>query len=650
MRWIHALFLTALFTVTWTERGYANTCEELRSHPELERECLRISTLQPPKEFRTSISQALSTSDQDGRLGLLNYCAQPHAVSAPDLRAFLLRVAAEPSLKVEKPLVFSEIAISGRLDLSGAEFPFSVSFESSIFCGDLNLVGSTLSRNFNVKSSVFLFDHLNPSPGLIVASDMTVGGNFEVTSSQVGAAILRDADIEGRFSFNASKVGHLSFRAGSAGSVELTNTKQLAALSKLTGDSLLNFAPDEATRRLRTAGYPSVFVASTLHFSGASIAGQFIAIDLISEGAILLNDTDVLEVRMRRAQLGAMDFRGLSSQLDVRLFGVQFIASLAETITFGCNPEVPHFKIKVLSLDGASIGRNLYLSDWHDDSGQMSSESKGLLCLSWMRVGGSIDLTGLTAASINLDHSHVARDLVLSRRGGGDLDVKQNFSAIGVTSQRIVMGSGFCFPSSINLEGAKFELVKFTNDDEPSSQILGALSEVPHGRDRASALYAFESSYRSGADTRTADDLAVSRETTETTLMPVFLRPPRWIAYVVGGYGYRPSFTLFWLISLTLVGAVVALRSREGRQFVVGQSIGGGISRRRRRIRNYFDAIVFSFDRLVPLVSVNELSKKVQFRTAFWVRVYFVGHAIMGFLLAATALGVAAGAIGIALQ
>ena len=60
-----------------------------------------------------------------------------------------------------------------------------------------------------------------------------------------------------------------------------------------------------------------------------------------------------------------------------------------------------------------------------------------------------------------------------------------------------------------------------------------------------------------------------------------------------------------------------------------------------------FATLVLSLDRLIPLVSISAPHKKLTFRRQRWVRVYFVFHSLLGFLLAGTVVATVSKSVGL---
>jgi hypothetical protein len=80
------------------------------------------------------------------------------------------------------------------------------------------------------------------------------------------------------------------------------------------------------------------------------------------------------------------------------------------------------------------------------------------------------------------------------------------------------------------------------------------------------------------------------------------------------GYGYYPYFAIFWVISLIMVGAIVLRASGEG-------------------LRNGMPfGLAYSFDMLLPIIRLRDRHYQIDLKT--WVRYYFYGQKIMGYVLA----------------
>jgi hypothetical protein len=174
---------------------------------------------------------------------------------------------------------------------------------------------------------------------------------------------------------------------------------------------------------------------------------------------------------------------------------------------------------------------------------------------------------------------------------------------------------------------------------------------------KVAALRVFADTFVVNGPSESAKALEFERLRIQTdTLSWGAVRASRELAERLGGYGLRPERTLLVAAMLTLLGALVAFMSIEGRWFLFRQVLANPRLRRRRsrasrmnalRFWLCVDAISLSFDRLIPLITFSEAHKKLRFKQQPWVRAYFSLHVLFGLLLAATVVTLIGQSIGL---
>lgn len=131
----------------------------------------------------------------------------------------------------------------------------------------------------------------------------------------------------------------------------------------------------------------------------------------------------------------------------------------------------------------------------------------------------------------------------------------------------------------------------------------------------------------------TADDIAIARRNRELGLLWRSHDLPRWtiaqLHRVTVFYGFRPELSLVWMLLLWGLGALVARRIPSTYRLKNGVTSPG----------------LFSFDRLVPLVTLHKADRNLDLTddaVPAWIGPYFYFQTIAGWVLAAffvTAIG-----------
>jgi hypothetical protein len=96
-------------------------------------------------------------------------------------------------------------------------------------------------------------------------------------------------------------------------------------------------------------------------------------------------------------------------------------------------------------------------------------------------------------------------------------------------------------------------------------------------------------------------------------------RKPKWwgmslLKWTIGyGYGYRYFYALWWVVGITLIGALILATTSTGQEFTLAGKLA------------------YSFDLLLPIV---ELDKRHSLEAiSGWQRYYFYGHELLGYVL-----------------
>ncbi|MDE0520709.1 MAG: hypothetical protein OXH79_01995 [Boseongicola sp.] len=414
--------------------------------------------------------------------------------------------------------------------------------------------------------------------------------------------------------------------------------------------------PDQSTLANATKNYP--FIYNMIDFVDSEISDELYADEMLSEGPIAASHARIGNLRLREATLNAADFRNVRIARDVDFRGARISAPGASN---GCIIDnVYKQDANFVALSQSKIGGSiLFRNNRSPGSGSANgkrAQVNGQLCLNDVEVGNNVDVSSLDANGIVLSGSDIGGAVLLA--DVNDHAVVRNALDLSLlTARRLQLSTDLTLPVETSLAGAaigQIALVDLEKDADPALSLKNMLSNLTSSVDTLASYRAVAASLRNMEDTDAASQLEIAREHRLTESAASLHWLWRIIQWVVGGYGYAPLNTFFVAIFTTMIGALVAYLSDDARKFLDSLQRPAAPAKARggefidvRNLWLAFDAFVFSLDRLIPLVSINGKNKEVLFRKQRWVRAYFVGHSLLGYLLSATALQFVAEAIGV---
>ncbi|MEP2028813.1 MAG: hypothetical protein ABJI96_08920 [Paracoccaceae bacterium] len=572
--------------------------------------------------------------------------ATDDSVQASALRLTILK---ENNLEPESAIDLSGIQILGDLDLSEIEFRRPLQIEDATLCGRLVMWPRTVfKRGATFKGTTVLTGPDDPRSGVIVAHGMRSAADMDFTDVRTGAILMKGAKIEGRVDLEGAEFGAVDLHGGEVGTLTITAAFQSNAIA-LELARVLQRPPDVLNTRDWLGDHPPIFLRGVARLSDLQVNGQLNGEGFRSEGVTILNDAKVEEVRFRQSHFGALDMRGVHVSTDVRMMGATLgdgLSSLAGEI--GCAPrEVMLFAIDFVDFSGAHIGRDLKLEAWQAtaNGSHKRTQLKAPTCMARMQVAGHVDISGIDAGALSFRATQIGQSLKLETSESGALTVR-HLDLKDAAARTLVLGSNLRFPEMTDLADITLERI---DSPEGPETIKAAMSKTTIAV-RTVGYLAFERAFANSGDLLAARDVAHFREHAITEARPVWAKPFRWVANALSGHGLRPERTLFALLVASFVGMIVALQAPEARAFLARQNASPPArpsAQCERRAWIFFDAFFLSFDRLIPIISLNDEHKKIVFRAKRWTRVYFVVHGIFGMLLAATAIGVLGKGLGL---
>lgn len=575
-------------------------------------------------------------------------------VSGADLSALLEALVATPA--VEK-LSLSGFKILGWLD-APESVPYSLEISKSVFCGPIDLSSSKFNGHLHLKENLVLAGPDDPREGVIFADGISVSDSFELQFSRFGALIVRRATIGQTLGITEATFGHLSLARTQVNLLALARSKQSESIA---GRAKAWFEEQAGEGRYYN-GYPTAFFASNAEMWDVVVADELYGDKFIAEGAVSAHRLKAGTVRFHFANLRAADFRELNSNK------VEFKGTILGQTSHRDNCDINvarRYHTDFVSFSSASVATDFeFVSRKNDDDVTVRTSVTGPLCLRNMLVNGALDLSGLTASKLDLTETVVGRSIILSHPAHGRTkftgkDAEASLSRLQTES--IIFDTQNRLPPTLQMPYATIEKTPFLRNSGRSVSLAdgvsGLLSGVEDKTSKIVALDVFINTLSANGQGGDSGALEFQKLQTQTDLLPFgAARITGEIAEVLGGYGLRPARTIFFALLLAICGAATVFQSVEGRWFLFRQVLANPRFRSRKNRANqmgplrfwlWVDALVLSFDRLIPLVTIADAHKKLRFAQQPWVRAYFSLHALLGLLLAATVITVIGQTIGL---
>jgi len=487
----------------------------------------------------------------------------------------------------------SGVAVSGSIEMWDTSVSSSLILRDSNsseivlsaikIAGNLNLEGAKVVGNLNIDAS---------SIGSNLAMKGVEAAEANLTAAKVGnIADISGATIKGLLSLRTAEASNLQLSDSSFGALDLTSAKiaSSADISNVTVSGPINMASAAVGAGLHLPNIKATDVAlgnskigGMMRMDGATISGKLDA-DGVDIGAdIALNDSDIRVVSLNYARIrnnAVMDRVIISDVMD---------------------------------MQNAEVGANLFLR---------RAEIRGKASLDFITVG-ALWLAGATLSELDLTGSTMKGELTLSSEQGGAVIWSGDVGQLTLRNAMagVIQGEINSWPKQMDLRGFRYrglgglgasagDMMEFSEDDflrwisrsrpfspQPYEQLAHFLSENGYGEISRAILF----SAREG-----------ERE--------LSWRLGQWFSWITKtgslvfiGHSYRPYYILTWVIGFIVLGAAVLSRSGEAKRLKLGTGLA------------------FSFDRLIPLVHLEDKHYKVKLTPK--IVGYFYFHQIMGYV------------------
>lgn len=601
--------------------------------------------------------------------------------------------------KEKRPRIISlrSFRVMGNVDLTNVELPFEVRLEDAIFCGHIIMRGLTADKPVILRHSIVLSGPGSVAEGILNAIGARFKSHFWVEESRLGAMLVNRATIDSTLSVANSRLGFLS--------VGNTVMARMVIRDAIQSNNIVNRVKKILNKPPESPldPFPNELFDGYVEMVDAAIGADLDGDRFITEGPMVAEGASFRTIRLRNAKMYAVDFRHVQVSGNVHLAGAQFGATKLtntkedETRSDCIFGRVRDSQVDFVSFQGSEIrGGVFFTADYKEDMTNETpsrASSTRALCLNEINVGRMLDLSGLDGNIVNLRYAKVGGALVFSGVGDqlfqpdkkeGRLDLRNVEINVLDISERTP------FPKQTWLRGAEFKNVEVeiscTDGDcihtdimQEARILVDFLENVDFDASGPEMYRVFQRTYGGSDHQRAAAEVAYAKEQRVTEHTGGWRKVVRYLSSILGGYGLKPERTLGVAMVFTILGAVVLFLSREGRIFLVKQGpqpslmrllgygnedcVDDGVTdgqlasctfghlnelwHTRWMIWKVFDALVFSFDRLIPILTISDSHRDIAFSAEPWIRTYFVVHTIVGWMLGATVLVVMSENLGI---
>ena len=308
------------------------------------------------------------------------------------------------------------------------------------------------------------------------------------------------------------------------------------------------------------------------------------------------------------------------------------------------------------------------------NSDAINSHSAQRLCLNEMEIDGRVDLRGYSGNSVDLRNSNIRLGLILQdthvdskwEPDWGEAELLLDNARIGALS----LGRNVPLPRYTRVSGtsighlrvvttAQSGMRSLMNAQASAKLVKSWIDKFPFELAGREAYHVFQEVYSSSGEKEAVRTLRLAEEQRVTKEMKDRSIRYWWRQFVnvLSGYGYAPENTMICALFLVGFGAIVFYKSEEGMDFLLAYESHEpkmSVQTNRRKFLRFSyricDSIVFSLDRMIPILEIRETHKYIGFNAERCIRIYFVGHTILGWILSATLLGVIAKTFGLSFE
>jgi hypothetical protein len=554
-----------------------------------------------------------------------------------DLSAtFVVDLALDPTVTPLLPrhgLEFSNVTLTGDLNLSYASIDIPLRFINSRFLGQVELSGSRLSHVFIIEHStiagrfravgtsfaklVFKNNILGIDPtlegaGSINLANAMLGGDFAELggnkatslylngSNTSGELFLPGTIANGSIYLVAATIGRgLSLEGAHVCSKDSVESVSLVRAS--VGDSLTLSAMTPST--LTANAQPiRTKLCSRITMAGAQIKGR-----------VLIENAQLADVDLRTATIGgdvSVSRSTLKGKLDLSA------AVVARNVHMDwarlCPPSVHD---ESLSLVRAAVGDSVYLT---------SAEVCSAIGMARSRINGQVDLSGAQVGKVDLSAATVGRELILARINSPTRWNEKGSINLSDAEVGAIVDNGAAWPRDISVHGFRYGQWKPIEQAADLGDRVDWLLQnwLPKGERFDVQPY---EQLRSVLGRMFLLDTADAVKFQQWEELRERVDNPRYFAWTLArwttGYGTSGGFVwLLYLIGLaTFVGMLVVSRAEE--------------LKKKTLFGCYTTGLMYSFQRLLPFASFVDFTPD-EVASGTWRRYYFVFHALVGYILA----------------
>lgn len=622
-----------------------------------------VSSPEAAQKLKSQINKVISgdalTAVSPSVCSMSDINSVPTTIDGTELGNFLKVLSTLSDAIRPTEVALSSFRVMGSFSVPVGVLTLSIRFEHVIFCGHVNFRGVEFKKHVGIQKALILSAPNGSLEGIFNATRATFGSDVLIEDSRIGAVVIPRASVAGVLSVSGSQLGFFTMRESRAERFTTLKTVQSKAIFKRAKRALAA-GDDDALYP-----FPNAILDSYFDMLDTRIEGEVYGDELRTDGPIASQSARFRNLRFRRADIFAADFRGIVVEQDIDLAGAT-IGRVGGTRVVECDFQKSwHQSIDYVSFRGARVGRNILFVDDERNNGEkpIPSTSFRMVCLNEMEVGGRVDLRGFTGSRLDLGRSEVGKGVILANEERSIWQPEDNVAELRL--EQSVLGGLYLanitpFPEQTWLSGAVISRIGMTVFDDKGSRrgalaveaaehISGFLNRMPAHLAQRESYRTFQNAFREAGEWEAVVTLRLAEEKRVTEDAEGLRWLARKVAYMLGGHGLAPEHTALFALIVVVVGTCVFRFSKAGKSFLYPKDPAGWNARRRVGVTawKFFDAVIFSIDRLIPIVEINKLHREVVFESERWVRTYFVVHAVLGWLLAAAVLGVAAESLGL---
>ena len=632
-----------------------NLCARILTEPVIENP-LHVFTDTKTNEIKRRIVEQLgnpevvpdsSSCDPEG-------IAKLATINGSDLTALLRALATIPDALPSGEIALQGFVVHGAVELSSIELPHALSISNAIFCGDIVLGSAVVDGPLRLSRVLLLGDA--KTEGLFHGIDGVFSGGLSFDQVRGGLFIFPRAKI-GTFSLTESSFGSLSLRKGILQELILQNSQQSSKIAERALSLVVSRFTKPEDDPLDP--FSSRLVGNQIDLAESRTAGEFYADRLMADGVLSAFNARFDSVRLKASTLSAIDMREVTVHGDVDLSGASIGVGNGES-KIGCVfKRADLLDVDAVIFRDAVIGGDLVMRAERPRqgvSGEKRVTSDRTICLNEVSIAGDLDLSGLEAPAIYLREGRIGGALRLADHFGNvpTLSETQNPMDFSFSkSGNILLENSWQFPARTRLRGAKFgaleilirdgNLVRSAMASEEAAIMIDILDPLAFTVSGREPHRIFQRTFNALGRTEAIPILAFAEERRVTEASSWWRKPFRYLSLVLGGYGHRPIYTFLVAILATFIGAIVFVNTPEGRKLTWDQHQ----SLQNYRFWRVVDALNFSFDRLIPIVTIDKSHGDVRFTSSPWVRQYFVFHTVLGWLLTSAVVLVITESLGL---